>query len=76
MAVRSYLSQLTHLVLVTVGDTITVAGGGNDGGGTIGTVRGGVATVAVAAWPVLDMSLETQSLSQVVALTQPLTLQP
>ena len=32
-----------------VGDTITVAGGGNDGGGTIGTVRGGVATVAVAA---------------------------
>ena len=32
-----------------VGDTFTVAGGGNDGGGTIGTVRGGVATVAVAA---------------------------
>ena len=32
-----------------VGDTITVAGGGNDGGGSIGTVRGGVATVSVAA---------------------------
>ena len=32
-----------------VGDTITVSGGGNDGGGSIGTVRGGVATVAVAA---------------------------
>ena len=32
-----------------VGDTFTVAVGGNDGGGSIGTVRGGVATVAVAA---------------------------
>ena len=32
-----------------VGDTITVAGGGNDGGGSIATVRGGVTSVAVAA---------------------------
>ena len=32
-----------------VGDTVTVSGGGNDGGGSIGTVRGGVATVSVNA---------------------------
>lgn len=32
-----------------VGDTITVAGGGNDGTGSIATVSGGVATVVAAA---------------------------